>query len=171
MAFADVGDETRILLAEADQGLVLLLDPAHRETALAPVAPVVAHQRRQHRTRADVADAGQIIHQHLLLGDDLLAFFQMLQHAAGTDAEVRAARLHSLRRGREYLHGLRLVEVAALAGLLGHHRLTRQCAGDEGDLAALAFTAGDAAAIMAEVEDVGLERSLVYAGTGSGHVA
>ncbi|MGM3151306.1 hypothetical protein, partial [Escherichia coli] len=46
-----------------------------------------------------------------------------------------------------------------------------QGAADEGDLAALAFTAGDATTIMAEVEDLGLERGTVDAGAGSGPVA
>jgi hypothetical protein len=118
-----------------------------------------------------VTDALEVVHQHALLGHDLLRLLQMLQHAAGAHSEVRAARLHALRRGLQHLHRARLVEVAALAGLLGHHHLARQRAGNEGDLAALAVAAGDAAAIVAEVEDFGLEGGLVEAGAGSGHLA
>ena len=115
-ALAQVGDETRVLLAEADQGLVLLLDPAHREAALAAVAPAVADQRRQHRAGLDVADPGQVVHQHPLLGHDLLRLLQMLQHAAGADAEMRAARGHPLRRRLQHLQGARLVEMAVARG-------------------------------------------------------
>jgi hypothetical protein len=40
-----------------------------------------------------VADALQVVHQHALLGDDLLVLVQVLQHAAGAGAEMRALRL------------------------------------------------------------------------------
>lgn len=61
--------------------------------------------------------------------------------------------------------------MTALAGLLGHHRFLRQRAADEGGFT-LAFAPGNAAAVVAQVEDIGLERGLVYAGgSGSGHVA
>jgi DNA-binding response OmpR family regulator len=61
--------------------------------------------------------------------------------------------------------------MAAAGGLFSHDHFARQSAADEGDLATFAFTAGDAATIMAEVEDLGLERGTVDAGAGSGHVA
>ncbi|KAG1254481.1 hypothetical protein G6F65_017022 [Rhizopus arrhizus] len=118
-----------------------------------------------------MADALEVVHQHALLGDDLLVFVQMLQHAAGAGAEVRAFGGDTLRRGLQHLYRARLVEMAAAGGLFRHHHLARQGAADEGDLAALAFTAGDTATIMAEVEDFGLERGTVDAGAGSGHVA
>ncbi|MNI54161.1 hypothetical protein D3C73_1090470 [compost metagenome] len=118
-----------------------------------------------------MADALQVVHQHALLGDDLLVFIQVLQHAAGAGAEMRALGGHPLRRGLKHFDRARLIEVAAAGGLFGHHHFARQGAADEGDLAALAFTAGNTATIMAEVEDLGLEGSTVDAGAGSGHVA
>src|SRR5690606_35770457 len=59
------------------------------------------------------------------------------------------------------------VEAALAAGLLHAHAFARQCAGDEHRLArvGVAFgTAGDAAAVMAQVEDFELEWGLVDAG-------
>jgi hypothetical protein len=60
--------------AEADQGLVLLLDAAHREPPLAPVAPAVAGQRRQHRLRRTWPMRCRLSSSTLLLGFDLLVF-------------------------------------------------------------------------------------------------
>ena len=117
-----------------------------------------------------MADPLQVVHQHALLGDDLLGLVQVLQYAAGTGAEMGHWG-HPLRRGLQHLQRARLVEMAAAGCLFGHHHLTGQGAADEGNLAALAFTAGDTATIMAEVEDLGLERGTVGAGAGSGHVA
>ena len=71
MAFADVGHEARILLAEPDQGLVLLLDPAHREATLPAIAPAVPAQWWQHALRRNMADALQVLQQDPLLGLDL----------------------------------------------------------------------------------------------------
>ncbi len=118
-----------------------------------------------------MADPLQVVHQHALLGDNLLVLVQVLQHATGAGTEMRALGGHPLRRGLQHFHGARLVEMAAAGGLFSHHHLAGQRATDEGDLAALAFTAGDTATIMAEVEDLGLEWGTVGAGTGSGHVA
>ncbi|MNM45538.1 hypothetical protein D3C81_564640 [compost metagenome] len=171
-ALRQIGDEARVQLAETDQRLVLLLDATHRETTLAAIAPAVAGQRRQHRAGLHMADALQVVHQHALLGDDLLRLFQVLQHAAGTHAEMRATRFHAMRRCLHHFNRAGLIEMTALAGLLGHHRFLRQGATDESDLATLTVTAGNATAIVAQVEDVRLERRLVYAGgSGSGHVA
>src|SRR5690606_35377343 len=80
-------------------------------------------------------------------------------------AEMRAARQHAVRRGFQHFQGAGLVEAAAARGQLGDHRLPGQRAGDEDGLAVLA--AGDAAAVVAEVEDLDLERGTVE----SGHVA
>ena len=84
---------------------------------------------------------------------------------------MRAARGHPLRRGLYDLDGPGFIEMTIARGRLGGHHLTGQRAGDEGDLATLAVAAGNATAVMAEVEDVGLEGSTVEAGAGSGHVA
>ena len=165
VAFADVGDEARILLAETDQRLVLLLDAAHRETPLAPIAPRGIHQRRQHLARRHVADALQVLHQHALLGVDLLVLGQVLQHAAAAHPEMRATGRDAIRRGFQHLERLGFVETARARGLLDHHRLALQRAGNEHGLALMRtpFAAGDAAAIVAEVEDAGLERRLIDA--------
>ena len=86
-ALAEVGDKTRILFTEADQGLVLLLDPAHREAALAAVTPA-RRPAAAARCPASHGRSAPVVHQHALLGDDLLGLVQMLQHAAGTGAEM-----------------------------------------------------------------------------------
>src|SRR5690606_17719950 len=102
-----------------------------------------------------------------LLGQDLPALVQVLQHAAAAGAEVRAARLHPVRRGLQHLEGAGLVEAAAAGGGFGQHRLAGQRAGDEHGLAVLA--AGDATAVVAEVEDAGLEGGTVESGHGAGN--
>src|SRR3546814_7719154 len=67
VAFGQVGDEARIALAEADQGLALLFHPAHREAALAAIAPGDISQRWKQAVGGDVADALQVLEQHALL--------------------------------------------------------------------------------------------------------
>ena len=105
VAFGQVGDEARILLAETDQRLVLLLHAPHREAALAAVAPGGVGQWRQHRLRRDMADALEVFQQHALLGVDLLGFVEVLQRAAAAGAEVRAARRDAIGRGLQHLDG------------------------------------------------------------------
>src|SRR5690606_6575248 len=105
------------------------------------------------------------------LGVDLLRRLQVLQRAAAAHAEVRATRLDAVRRGPQHLQRLRLVEAAAARSLLHAHAFARQRAGDEHGLARVggAFgAAGDAAAVVAEVEDLELEGGLVDAGHGWG---
>ena len=170
MAFAQVGDETRVGFAEAHQRLVLLFHPPHRQAALAPIAPGLPTQRRQHRGRRHVADALQVVQQHLLLGFDLPVFGQMLQHAAGADAEMRAARRHAVRRCGEHFQRLRLVEVLGARGLLHGDGFTRQRTGNEHGLAGLRVAlrpAGDATPIVGEMEDVEGLGGLVEAGHGA----
>src|SRR3546814_3116094 len=101
MAFGQVGDEARIALAEADQGLALLFHPAHREATLAAIAPGDISQRWKQVVRGNVADALQVLEQHALLGQDLLRFGQVLQRAAAAGAEVRAARVDAIRSEEE----------------------------------------------------------------------
>src|SRR5690606_36997882 len=162
VALAQVGDEARIALAEADQGLVLLLHAAHREPALAAVAPGAAGQRRQHAGGADVADALEVLQQHTLLGQDLLRFVQVLQHAAAAHAEMGAARLDAVGRGLQHLERGGLVETARTRCLAHHHPFARQRIGDEHGLAALA--ARHAAPVMAQVVDLEFEGRLVDPG-------
>src|SRR3546814_4539124 len=68
VAFGQVGDEARIALAEPDQGLALLFHPAHREAALAAIAPGDISQRWKQVVRGNVTDALQVLEQHALLG-------------------------------------------------------------------------------------------------------
>ncbi|MEN9310696.1 MAG: hypothetical protein RLY77_821, partial [Pseudomonadota bacterium] len=96
MALAQIGHEAWIGFAEAHQGFVFFLDPAHRQPPLAPIPPAIAPQRRQHTARCHMADALQILQQHALLGFNLLVFGQMLQHAAGAHPKMRAPRLHAI---------------------------------------------------------------------------
>src|SRR3546814_5136206 len=98
MAFGQVGDEARIALAEADQGLALLFHPAHREATLAAIAPGDISQRWKQVVRGNVADALQVLEQHALLGQDLLRFGQVLQRAAAARSEEHTSELQSLMR-------------------------------------------------------------------------
>src|SRR5690606_40876398 len=82
-----------------------------------------------------------------------------------TGVQTCALPIYAVRRRLQHFQGAGLVEAAAAGGQLDHHRLARQGAGDEHGLAVLA--AGHAAAIVAEVEDLELERGTVE----SGHVA
>src|SRR5690606_24815359 len=166
MALRQIGDEARVGLAEADHGPALLLDVAHREAALAPVVPGGIGERRQHPLGLDVADAAQVVQQRALLGLDLLLLAQVLQHAAGAVAKVRAARLDPVRRGLQHLQGAGLVEMAVSAGALGPDPLARQPALDEHRLAL--GIAADAAAVMAQVMDIEFE-DLVKLAAGTGH--
>ncbi len=98
MALDQIGHEARIQLAEADQGLVLLLYPAYRQATLAAVTPGRVHQRCQHGFRAHPGVA-ELRQQPVLLDQDLLAAVQVLQHAAATHAKMGTARLYPMRRG------------------------------------------------------------------------
>ena len=114
-----------------------------------------------------MADALQVFHQHPLLGVDLLVLVQVLEHAAAAGTEMRAARRDPIRRGLQHVQRARFVEMAVLGGLLGHHPLARQRAGHEHGLAALARRggpAGDAPAVVGQVEDLGFKGGLVDAG-------
>src|SRR5690606_17873314 len=136
------------------------------EAALAPVVPGGIGERRQHPLGLDVADAAQVVQQRALLGLDLLLLAQVLQHAAGAVAEVRAARLDPVRRGLQHLQGAGLVEMAIAAGALGPDPLARQPALDEHRLAL--GIAADAATVMAQVMDIEFE-DLVKLAAGTGH--
>src|SRR3546814_12477682 len=61
VAFGQVGDEARIELAEPDQGLALLFHPAHREAALAAIAPGAISQRCKQVVRGNVIGALQVL--------------------------------------------------------------------------------------------------------------
>jgi hypothetical protein len=78
----------------------------------------------------------------------------MLQHATGTNAEMRATRLNAIGRALQYLDGLAFIEVAVSAGLAHTHSLARQCASDEHGLA---FEPADAAPVVEQVGDVEVE--------------
>src|SRR5690606_19391100 len=81
------------------------------------------------------------------------------------DTEVRATRLDAVRRCLQHLDGLRLVEVAAATDDARQHAFTGQGILDEHDLA---FMAGDAARLMAEIVDVQFDgRRIPARGSGS----
>jgi len=84
---------------------------------------------------------------------------QMLQHAAGTDAEMRTPRLDPVGRGLEHFLRACLVEMAVACGLLDLYTLTNQGAGDEHGLA---VETADPASFMAEVIDVKLELAFCF---------
>ncbi len=152
----EVGDEARILLAEADQGLALLLHAAHREPALAAVAPGGVGQRRQHALGRDVADALQVLQQHALLGDDLLVLGQVLQHAAAAGAEMRAARM---RRGRGDASSTSTVPASSKCAIAPSATAITRSPGNAPDTntALPSLAARDAAAVVAQVGDFDLK--------------
>ena len=94
----------------------------------------VAHdfgQRFEHAPGRDMADTREVFLQHMLLGADLLVLVQVLQHAAGADAEMRARRRHALRAGLKNLLsdprwlrpvnvGLAVLLLASLVPMLRH---------------------------------------------------
>src|SRR5690606_4411659 len=167
VAFGQVGDEARILLAEADQGLALLLHPPDREAALAAVAPGGVDQWFEHAARLHMADPLEVLQQDPLLGVDLLRFVEVLQGTAAAGAEVGAARVHPVGRGLQHFEHAGLVEAALATGLLHAHALARERAGDEHRLAGVRVAvrpAGDAAAVVAQIGDVEFEGGLVDAG-------
>src|SRR5699024_1317514 len=95
----------------------------------------------------------------------------VLQGTAAANAEVRAARFDPVRGCDQHLQRLRLVETALAPGLLLHHGFAGQRTGDEYGLARLRIAFGaarDAAAIVADVEDVEPERRQVESGHGNG---
>ena len=166
MADRQVGDETRVGFPETHHRLALLLDEAHRKAALAPVAPGGIHQRFKHLAGGHVADALQVVHQHAVFGGDLPRFGQVLEHAAGAGAEMRAARLNAVGRGNQHLQGAAFVEMAVAAGLFDPDGFAGKRAGDEDRLA---LAVADPAAVVAQVGDVQVEgRTLLETGTGHG---
>ena len=116
-----------------------------------------------------MADALQVIEQHLLLRQNLFIFGQVLQHAAAAGAEMRATRLHAVGRCAQHLDGGRFIEMPRTRGLFRHHPLAGQRAGHEDRFACVAIVAtatGNAAAIVAEGQNLKFERGLVDAGHG-----
>ena len=82
---------------------------------------------------------------------------------------MRATRFDPVVRGDQHLSVFASSKAAVAAGLLRHHGFSRQRTGHEHGLARVrvAFgTAGDAAAVVAEVEDVEPERRQVESGHG-----
>src|SRR3546814_19269400 len=95
----------------------LLFHPAHREAALAAIAPGDISQRWKQVVRRNVTDALQVLEQHALRGQDLLRFGQVLPRAAAAGAEVRAARGDADGGGVQHLQRPRPVTPAAARGL------------------------------------------------------
>ena len=101
VALAEVGDEARIVLAEADHHLVLLGHPLDRQASLAAIAPRFAREWFEPARRCHLADALEVFGQHILLGRDLRRGRQVLHAASAAGAEMRAAWLDALRRAHE----------------------------------------------------------------------
>ncbi len=91
MALGHVGDETRLALVEADQDRALFHDVPHGEARAVAIAPCRSLDRRQHPLRAHASDARQRLFQRALLRGDLERRMRVLQRAAATYAEMRAA--------------------------------------------------------------------------------
>ena len=151
---ADVGDVAPVGLAETNQHAPLLLDKFGAKPAFAAIAPRRIGQRRKYTLRHHLADALEIFEQHALLRRDLRDRIEMLQRAAATDAEMRAARRDAVGRGAQHFLDCRLVVMPMLAGVAHAHALARERPGDEHGLAG---DVGHAAAIVSEVGDIGFE--------------
>ncbi len=103
------------------------------------------------RAGLDLADPRELLRDVGLLGLDLARLVEMLQGAAAADPEMRAARLHPVRRGLQHFQQRRLVIAAVLAAPRRHHDLARQRAVHEHRLA---VDAGDAAAVVRKRHDL-----------------
>jgi hypothetical protein len=111
--------------------------------------------RPEYSLRPHAADAFKGFEQLALLCRKLRRRRQMLQAAAAADAEVRALRLHPVRRGNQHFAKGRLVHLPAPADGVKAHAFARQRAGDEHRLA---VHARNASAVVREIHDVGLAR-------------
>ncbi len=112
------------------------------------------------------ADSLEIVEQLPLLRLKLRRPRQMLQGASAAHPEVRAARHDAVRRGDDDIDQTRLVQVATPLDHAQANALARQGALDEHGLAA---DARDAAAVVRQVDDIGLLN--VADGQPAGHAA
>ena len=157
VAMREVGHEARVAFAETDQRPALLDDMLDRKARAPAIAPHVCGQRRQPARGLDVADAREVLRQHILLGRDLRGRRQMLQRAAAACSEMPAARRDAVGRGAEDFLGTGLVEMAMLASQARAHPFAGQRVGHEHGLA---LDPRDTAAVVGKVFDGGFERDV-----------
>ena len=134
-----IGDEARLALVKANQHAALLDHMAYRQPGAVAVAPGRALDRTQHERRLDLAQVPQTVFERALLDRDLRSRVQVLHLAAatgaGVQAEMRAGRAHPLRTLALQCRQRGLLPLL-LAPVDAHlHRLARQRALDEYDLA------------------------------------
>ena len=96
----------------------------------------------------------QVFQHGALFGRNLRHWRQMLQAAAATNTEMRAARCDPIRRRLQYRHHLRFVELPMATCTPCKDTLTRQCSAYE---YGLAVVSGHTTAIVAQVDDIQLK--------------
>lgn len=151
LAGVHVDDEPGFLLVEADQHTTLLVHALHRKARTVAVAPGWPVQGRQDDVRPDLADAREILFQDALLGGDLRAHLQVLQHAAAAAAVVHASWRGALAALPEDAHRVGAVVFGMPAEDRDFGDFAGQGAIDESDLA---VHPADAVALVVEGIDM-----------------
>ena len=154
VAARDVGHEGRAALAKADQHATLLGHPAHTETGLAPIAPMLSRQRLQPALRLHLADAPQHVRQDRLFGRDLRGRVHVLQGAAAADTKTCTARHHPLWCRLQHLGHDTLVVATLHAGVAEQDPFASQCAVHKHRLA---VDVGQTAAVVGQGFDPSLK--------------
>jgi hypothetical protein len=131
LALLHIGDVTASPLAKADQHAAFLGHEANRQPRAIAVSPCRTMNRRVQLLGTDLAKMAQVVFEQALLGRHLRTGIEMLHAATATDAEMRAARRHTIRRRIENTQRPRLFvsRFAAMNGVFD--ALARQGAGDE----------------------------------------
>ena len=99
LAAVHVADIRLALFTKTDQHPSLFLHIAHAHAGLATVTPVGTCERREYFRWLDLADALEVLQQHLLFGMDLSSCFHVLQRTPTAYTERGAFRLDPFCRG------------------------------------------------------------------------
>ena len=134
---AQLRDEGGRALPEADHHSVLLAHELRAEACAAAIAPVGPVERAQPAHRLHTGNAREGLAQLALLRRELRCRREMLEHAAATHTEVRAARRRACRGGLQHLDELGVIVLAMSPRAMKADPLPRQGSGDEGGLAAM----------------------------------
>ena len=138
-ALLHVGNKAALAFMETHQHLALLADKPHRQACTIPVGPLRPLDRAQDVLGPNLAQMPQVVFQDPLLHGHLSGSVQVLHlaTAAGTfmQSEMRASRLHALRRRLVHHGEHRLLETGLAAAHLDADPLKRKRALDKHHLA------------------------------------
>ncbi len=155
LAAAQVREVRLVALAKAREHAAFLVHVLDAQAGAASIGKRGALQRLDHVLRSNAADALEVVEQLPLLGGELRLGREVLQGTAAADPEVRTARHDPVGRGRDDFEQHGLFEPPPALGHAEADTLSRQGALDEHRLA---IEARDAAPVVREIDDVGLER-------------